>query len=104
MSRGGVDDVARDRCAADKFGNDIHLRIGNDFAPVAGARDIAQTVGQFQREYRAAADCRNAQPEPQFQRDLIGICSENRKSSLPDIAEPDHPYLDIFHVKGMIPE
>src|ERR1017187_4231557 len=97
MDSRAFDNLSGNGRTADQFRNDIYFGICDDFAPVRSTC----TAGKFNREilrcHRTAANCRDTQPETEFQRDLIGIGGQNMEGARAHISEPDHTNSYIVH-------
>jgi len=84
--------------AANQFGHDIHIRAGDDLAPVGRAVHPAERLRQFLAFHRPAAYGRYLEGEAQFERDLSGIFREHRERARSYVAQANHAHVHRPHL------
>lgn len=97
---GGLDDFPGDGGAADQFGDDFDVRVGDDVAPVVGDEGAVKPRGESLRGGRAAADGGDDEAKAELLGDLAGVFGENGKRTGADIAETDDAEMDVTHKRS----
>lgn len=97
---GGLDDFPGDGGAADQFGDDLDIGVGDDVAPVLGDEGAVKPRGESLRGGRAAADGGDDEAKAELLGDLAGVFGENGKRTGADIAETDDAEMDVTHKRS----
>ena len=98
MFDGRVENFRRYSSAAHQFGDDLHIGMRHHFPPVGSFEYGPQRRREFLRVDGARAHRDYFEPEPQLERNLIGILRQDGESARAHIAETDNTETDFLHL------